>query len=315
MPRTILLTAASGHIGHELLPVLQPLEGIRVILPTSNAARLSASLPVPTASSAASFIVEEGSVKDPAWFQGLLTKYEVDTVFLCLTGEDELFTTMNCFDCLSRAKSVKHLIYLSACSDFASPEVAPSILQSCSAGHVLVKILTEQKLVYGNLPFTWTVIRPTLFFINDLRTKKSLLERGMYDEPLGEKGVSRVAPSDIALAIKNVIVDESGKWVGKHVPIGSRRAYKGSEIANIWSNALGKEVDIYSADEDGLQRFEQELGARINAAWGRDMRLMVETFAKRGFGMTEQEYQLQLELLGKVPEDYEAWVREVASTW
>jgi len=169
--------------------------------------------------------------------------------------------------------------------------------------------------MYGNLPFTWTVIRPALFFINDLRTKKSLLERGVYNEPLGEKGVSRVAPSDIALAVKNIFVDGSGKWVGKHVPIGSRRAYKGSEIAKIWSNALGKEVDIYPADEAGLERFEQELGARSNAAWGRDMRLMVETLAERGFGMTEEEYRLQVELLGKVPEDYEAWVKEIASSW
>ncbi|KAJ5904461.1 hypothetical protein N7504_006844 [Penicillium tannophilum] len=315
MPRTILVTAASGHIGQELLPLLQPLEATRVILPTSNAARLSASLPAPAETSAASFIVEEGSVKDPAWFQGLLTRYEVDTVFLCLTGEDELFTTMNCFDCLSRTKSVKHLIYLSACADFTSPEAAQSILQSCSAGHVLVKVLTEQKLVYGNLPFTWTVIRPALFFINDLRAKKSLLERGLYDEPLGEKGVSRVAPSDIALAVKNVFVDRSPKWAGKHVPIGSRRAYKGSDIASIWSDALGKEVDIYPANEDGFERFEQELGARANAAWGRDMRLMVETIAEQGFGMTEEGYQLQVELLGKIPEDYEAWVKDTASTW
>ncbi|KAJ6109184.1 hypothetical protein N7486_001418 [Penicillium sp. IBT 16267x] len=278
------MDSASGRVGQELLPLLQPLEATQVILSTSNAARLSASLPSPTDSSAASFIVEEGSVKNPAWFQGLLTQYEVDTVFLCLTGEDELFTTMNCFDCLPKAKSVKHLVYLSACADFASPEAAQSILQNCSAGHVLVKILTEQKLVYGNLPFTWTVIRPTLFFINDLRAKESLLERGVYDEPLGEKGVSRVAPSDIALAVKNIFVDESGKW----------------------SDALGKQVGIYPADEDGFKRFEQELDARKNAAWGRDMRLMVETFAERGFGMTEEEYQLQVELLEKVPEDYEA---------
>ncbi|KAJ5917398.1 hypothetical protein N7466_010952 [Penicillium verhagenii] len=312
MTRTILITAASGHIGQELLPLLDRLEETRVILPTSNASRLKASLPN---SNAATFIVEEGSVRDPTWFQGLLTQHEVDTVFLCLTGEDELFTTMNCFDCLSRAKSVKHLIYLSACADFASPEGAQWILRNCSAGHVLVKILTEQKLVYGDFPFTWTVIRPSLFFINDLRAKKSLIESGMYDEPLGENGVSRVSPSDIALAVKNVFVDGSGRWVGKHVPVGSQKAYKGSEIARIWSDALEKEVDIYPANQDGFERYEHELGARENAIWGRDMRLMVESFAKDAFCMTEEEYQLQVELLGKIPEDYEVWVKDTASKW
>ncbi|KAJ5097434.1 hypothetical protein N7456_008155 [Penicillium angulare] len=313
MPRNILITAGSGHIGQELLPLLQSLEATRVILPTTNASRLKSSLPPQSQPNSATFIAEEGSLTDPAWFQGLLEKYEVDTVFLCLTSEDELFTTLNCLDGMQRSKTVKHLVYLSACYDFASTEGAQWILQNCSSGHVLVKVLTEQKLVHGNLPFSWSIIRPTLFFINDLRSKHSMIERSVYDEPLSEQGVSRVAPSDIALAIKNVIIDESGKWAGRKISIGSKKVYKGSEIADIWSKALGKSIEMYPATEEGFQRFETEMGAKKNSAWGRDMRLMVELFSKAPFGMSEEEYLEQVELLGKEPEDYEAWVEKTAT--
>lgn len=312
-PKNILITAGSGHIGQELLPLLQSQPATRVVLPTTNATRTRESLQSKVEINSDKFAVEEGSIQNPLWFQDLLAKYEVDTVFLCLTGEDELFTTMNLLDCLARSKTVKHLVYLSACFNFADTQEAQRALAETSAGHVLVKILGEQKLLYGKLPFTWTVIRPTLFFINDLRAMKSMIQKGVYDEPLGEKGVSRVHPKDIALAVNNVMFD-SAKWAGKHVPIGSQRYYKGSEIAAIWSNALGKPIDTYPATEEGFQLFEKEYAERKNGAWARDMRCMVESFTRNPYGMNEEQYQQQLELLGKVPEDYETWVNKIGAS-
>lgn len=318
-PRVILITAASGHIGQSLIPLLAKDSTTKLVLPTSNATSLKSQIASYHVSHPENIIVAEGSIKNPIWFQSLLQTHGVDTVFLCLTGEDELFTTFNCYDAMSRVKSVKKLIYLSAQGDFASTKGAQEVLRQHSAAHVVVKILGEQKLVHGNLPFAWTVLRPTLFFINDVRAKQSMLEHGIFPEPLDEVGSSKVAPWDIALAVKNLVADETSKWDGKQVAVGSRKAYKRSEIAQLWSDALGRKVTMRPDDEQGLQEFEDHFYSQMSnatgAAWARDLRLMFQTFAETGFGMNEDEYRLQVELLGQEPDDYEAWIKKTANSW
>lgn len=317
--RVILLTAASGHIGENLIPLLAAEATTKLILPTSNAAALKSQIETYKVPNPGNIIVVEGSIKNPAWFQDLLKTHNVDTVFLCLTGEDELWTTFNCYDAMSRVPSVKKLIYLSAQLDFSSAEGVQHVLRHHSASHVVVKILAEQKLLHGNLPFAWTVLRPTLFFINDVRSKQGMLDRGFFDEPLGEKGASRVAPWDIARAVQRLVADDTDKWHGKHVALGSLKCYPGSEIARIWSRALGREVKMHRADEEGLQQYEDEFYSRLGdargAAWGRDLRLMYQAFSETGFGMNEDEYRQQVELLGREPADYEEWVEETAKSW
>lgn len=315
MTRNILITAASGHIGEELIPILLPLNDVRLILPTSNANRLQSQISSHPHYSTDKAIVEEGAVTNPGWFHGLLTKYNVDTVFFCLTGDNELFTTMNCLDCMEKSGTVKHLIYLSAGAEFHTQEGSKAIYKTCTSAHVLVKIVIEQKLLYGELPFTWTVLRPMLFFINDIRAKDSMLTHGIYAEPLPDKPLSRVAPSDIALGVRNIITDNTGKWNSQHIWIGAKKGYTGPQIAKIWSDALGKEIKMLSADEAGMQSLEDHFTEAGHPNWGRDIRLMYETFALTGFEFPEEEYQKQLELLGKEPEDYEAWVKKTAASW
>ena len=63
-----------------------------------------------------------------------------------------------------------------------------------------------------------------------------------------------------------------------------------------------------------VERFLEEKTGR-ESGWGRDLRLMYETFAKKGFGMGEEEYQVQVELLGREPEDYAAWVKKEGESW
>ncbi|KAK7943145.1 uncharacterized protein PG986_012258 [Apiospora aurea] len=319
--RVILVTAASGNIGEPLIPLLASDPTIKLVVPTSRASSLQAQLAQHQQCQAGSNVfIEEGSVKDPAWFQGLLASHKVDTVFLNLAGDDELFTSLNCLDAVSRSGTVKQLIYLSACMDFDSHESIQHWITVCSAAHVLVKPIVEQKLVHGNLPFDWTILRPTLFFTNDLRSRQSMLETGVLGVPFGEAGLSRVAPWDIALAVKNLMTaygngGSTKKWNHQKVAIGSRKAFKGSEIARVWSEAVKKEVNVLPANEEGFQKLEDGFSALAGPAWGRDLRLMHETFAAHGFGMTEEQYQQQVELLGKEPADYEEWLKSTGAQW
>ena len=304
--KNILITAAGGHIGQELIPKLLSQKTWKLVLPTSNASRLQTALP-----SSANIAVEEGSIQDPNWVESILTKHAIDTVFLCLTGTDELFTTLNFFTAMQRAGTVKYLLYLSACGDFASPAGIEKTMKMCDAAHVIVKTTIEQKLRHSEYPWQTTVLGPTLFFSNDLRSKKSMLEDGVFDEPLGQNGVSRVSTSDIALAVYNLILSFP-RYAGRKVQIGSLKTFTGAEVTKLWGEVLGKEVKMVEVDDAFEEEFTKKAG---NAAWGRDLRLMYETFAIERFGMSEEEYALLVEVLGKEPEDYEAWVRSVGQGW
>ena len=61
--------------------------------------------------------------------------------------------------------------------------------------------------------FNWTAIGPTLFMENDRRAKGAMLERGFFPEPIGSKGVSRMAIRDIAVGVVKAIEDQ-GEGVG-----------------------------------------------------------------------------------------------------
>lgn len=115
--RNILITAAGGNIGTELIPRLLDDPKYHLVLPTSNAERLLSKLP-----STRNVSVEHGDIQDPHWVESLLREHSVDTVFLCLMQEDEFLTTLNFLNAMERAGTVKYLVYLSICGDMVSPE-------------------------------------------------------------------------------------------------------------------------------------------------------------------------------------------------
>jgi uncharacterized protein YbjT (DUF2867 family) len=311
---TILITAAGGNIGSILVPKLAQ-EQVQLVLPTSNAAQLEKNL-----SPASNVTIEEGSIKDPQWVEAILRKHQVDTVFLCLTSHDELIIALNFLDAMKRTGTVKHLVYVSACGDFVSDAGLKYLMQTQSAMHVVVKATIEQKLKYGDFPWTTTVLGPTLFFSNDLRSKDSMLKEGFLDEPLGKAGVSRISVPDIALAAHNTLLNPT-KWAGKKIMLGSLRRFTGTETAALWSKVLGRDIKIeheaehYEAAYPLWKREAFGLDEVMSKAWERDLRLMYEAFGEYGFGMSEEEHRLQVEVLGKEPDDYSQWVQETGAQW
>ncbi|KAF3046785.1 hypothetical protein E8E11_009374 [Didymella keratinophila] len=315
-----MITAAAGNIGKRLVAHLLSLPSKpHVVLPTSNASKLRSSLP--EALDNARIHIVEGSIKDPRFVEAILRKHNVTGVSLALTGDDELFTTTNILDAIQRSGTVKHLIYISACEDYSLDAIKNGSLQGQSAAHVLVKYLVEAKIRHGLPPraapggLSWTILGPSLFFDNDFMMKQQLLDHGIFGVPLGDKGVSRVDPADIALAAANSLEDDGLVWGGKKVMIGSLKTYTGGDIAQLWARALGKDIKPTLADQEGLDSLENGFGQVAGPAWGRDLRLMYETFAQRGFLMSEADYKEQVKLLGKEPESYEKFVELTAKEW
>ncbi|KAI4107563.1 MAG: hypothetical protein L6R37_001523 [Teloschistes peruensis] len=303
----ILVTSASGNIGKPLIPLLLQSPAInKIVLPTTKAARLSSQIPAQDR-----ITVLEGSIQDPGWVEEIFIEHTIDTVFLNLTGTDELFTTCNIFSSILRSRCVKHLVYLSACGDLMPESVFHERFGGCVPGHVLVKTAVEQ-LLRQSKPWreegrTWTILGPSLFFTNDLRGKDGMMGKGaVFGEPVGSMGVSRVDVEDIALAVVRV-AEQPEKWSGKKI--------MEVEVGKLWSEALGKKITVAPNNAKSLDRLEKHIGSAMRPEWGRDVRMMYELFEKIKFAMSDEEYETQKELLGKEPSSYEEFVKRTGAEW
>lgn len=220
---------------------------------------------------------------------------------------------MGALDAFSRA-GVRHVVYLSCAGEFTSPEGVAAMLREWSSASVVVKVAVEQKLWHATYPFKWTVVGPTLFFENDIRTKEILLGDGWMPEPLGERGVSRVSCKDVARVVAKSVEDGGEKLDKRKVNVGSLKRYTGREIEELWSKALGREIRMGKGDEEGLRAYEEHWAEVIpgtaGRAVGRDLGLMCRGWIKNGFGPSEDEYRLLRAVLGKEADDYETWVVE-----
>lgn len=312
-PKSILITSASGNIGRELIPLLlATTKDTTLVLPTSSSSRLSASLPKGT--DTARLAIVEGAIADPVWLESTCKTHAVDSVFLNLGGQDELFTTLGALDAFARA-GVKHVVYLSCAGEFTSPEGVAGMLRDYGSASVVVKVAVEQRLWYGGYPFKWTVVGPTLFFENDVRTKEVLLKEGFMPEPLGERGVSRVSCGDVARVVAKSVEDGGEKLALRKVNVGSLRRYTGREIEELWSKSLGREVRMGKGDEEGLRAYEESwahiIPGTAGRSVGRDLNMMCRGWVKNGYGPSEDEYRLLRAVLGKETDDYGEWVAQM----
>ncbi|CAI6339968.1 unnamed protein product [Periconia digitata] len=325
---SILVIGSTGKIGRRLIPrLLSSPSTPTLVLPTTK----EPSTLLSTVSSLPGYDesrvhVPQGSISDPPFLDALLQKHSVTSVFMAMTGPDELFTTSLVLSALQRSATVKHVVYISAAGDYSVDAIKAGGMQGSDAANVLVKFLVEAKLKYGiaarddgesadkgkkKTGFSWTVLGPTLFTDNDAMGKQWLMERGVYFQALGGgAGISFVDVEDIALAGVIALEDDGRKWGGKKIIIGGKKAYTGDEVAKLWSDALRKELRLAERDE-----VEADLAGVIGPGHARMLADMFQEFGERGFAMSEEQYREQVAFLGKEPEEYEQFVQSTAQAW
>lgn len=312
----VLITSASGNIGQALLPQLlaSPQFPIwTVVLPTRNASKLRGLIPH-TDPLPSNIVIAEGDVADALWLESLLREHSVRTVYSNFSGLEELVLSLNLWNAAKRA-GVSHLIYLSSAIDYSIEAVKAGALENMDALNTVGKLPLEHKLMYGRVPFTWTILGPTFFFTNDLRNKDSLLADGRFLALVGSKGASLVDTKDIALAVVKGLEDGGKQWAGKKIWLGSRKSYSADEILQTWAKALGKEVKRFDFGTEDYSGLERVLRQSEKPEWARTMVNMIHEFDLNGFGMNDEQYQQQLKFLGKEPTDYEVFVKETVAEW
>lgn len=156
----------------------------------------------------------------------------------------------------------------------------------------------------------WTILRPNNYYQNDSWFKDAILKYGVYPQPLGDKGCSRVDVRDIAEAA--AIALTAGGYAGETFNLVGPDALTGSQTAEIWSRALGRPI-AYGGND--LDAWEKQFLQYLPEMMVFDYKEMYAFFQDRGFRATADDLARQAKLLGHPPRRYEDYVRETAAVW
>ncbi len=198
----------------------------------------------------------------------------------------------------ARMAGVKRIAYLSVHNVDKAPHLP----------HFGSKLPIETAIKASKIPYT--ILRPNNFYQNDGWFKDALLQYGVYPQPIGPLGISRVDVRDIAEVAALALT--TGQLDGQTVNLVGPDVLTGQRTAEIWSKTLGRAV-AYGGDD--MDAWEKQTLQYLPAFLAFDFRLMYEFFQREGLQATREDVALQTKILGKAPRAFEAYARETAEVW
>lgn len=283
---SILVTGGTGTVGSAVVKELQR-RGEAVKLLTRNPAKVTETKGV---TAVKGDLLEPASVRQV--FEG------IDRVFLLNpVSQTEASEGLMAITAMRKAK-VRRVVYLSV----------HDVDKAAWLPHFGGKIGVEAGLKASGMGFT--ILRPNNFFQNDYWFKAALLEYGVYPQPLGSTGVSRVDVRDIAEAAA-IALTTSGQE-GETYDLVGPEAVTGPSTAKSWSEALGKPI-AYAGDD--LDAWEKQQLQYLPAWMVFDFGSMYEHFQKDGLIASPEAIARQTKLLGHAPRGFDAFAKETAAAW
>ncbi|MBC5991980.1 SDR family oxidoreductase [Pontibacter cellulosilyticus] len=174
--------------------------------------------------------------------------------------------------------------------------------------HFGSKLSIEEAIKQSGIPYTF--LRPNNFYQNDIWFKDALLHQGVYIQPIGDVGISRVDVRDIAEAAAITLTTTGHE--GKAINVVGPKALTGQDTANMWSEALGIPVSYFGNDMDAWEN----MMVQFMPDWMVfDFRLMFEHFQKVGLKATPEDLEKLTALLGHAPRSFGDYTREAAAQW
>jgi uncharacterized protein YbjT (DUF2867 family) len=174
--------------------------------------------------------------------------------------------------------------------------------------HFGAKVGVEEAIKRSGIPYT--ILRPNNFYQNDYFAKDVLLNMGVYPQPIGSAGVSRVDVRDIAEAAAITLLASGHE--GQTFDIAGPEAHTGESTAQVWARALGRPI-VYGGDD--LDAWEKQ-ALNYMPAWGAfDFRYMYEFFQQNGLKASAEAIDRLTRLLGHAPRSFGAFAAETAAAW
>ncbi len=198
----------------------------------------------------------------------------------------------------ARMAGVRKVVYLSVHHVDAAPHLP----------HFGAKLPIEIALKASGLPFT--ILRPNNFFQNDLWFKDAMLGFGVYPQPFGDAGVSRVDVRDIAEAAAIALTTDEAR--NETVNLVGPDALTATGTAATWGGVLGRKI-AYGGND--LDAWEQQSLAYMPAWMVFDFRLMYAFFQEKGLKATPADLERLTALLGHAPRRFDEFAAEIARAW
>jgi len=193
---------------------------------------------------------------------------------------------------------VRHLVYLS----IYHAEQAPYI------PHFKSKMEIYRALRDSGMAFT--VIMANNFFQNDLAYRESILEEGVYPQPIGDIGLNRIDVRDIADAVVAALIQTGHEF--HCYPLIGVEVLTGQDMADIYSRSLGREVRYGGND---LDVWEKKMAHKLPSWLVPDLKHMYEFFQRHGLRASEPDFSLQAKVLGHLPRCFHTFVDETVAAW
>jgi len=284
---TILVIGGTGTVGSQVVEGLaQKGNGVRVL---SRSKEKAEALP-PGIEGVVGDLLDPDSLK--AAMKG------IEKVFLITpVSPNEAQEGLNAVSA-AKQTGIQYLVYLSVHNVHAAAHVP----------HFASKIEIQKALADSGIPYT--VIMPNNFYQNDYRYKEAILYYSIYPQPIGDVGISRVDVRDISDATINSLTEKGHE--GKSYPLIGPIPLKGFEVAEIYSNALGRKISYAGND---LEAWSTQAKQALPAWMVHDLKIMYEFFQKSGLVASESDMKEQDLVLHHPPRNFEQFVKETVADW
>jgi uncharacterized protein YbjT (DUF2867 family) len=174
--------------------------------------------------------------------------------------------------------------------------------------HFASKIAIEHALEASGVPFT--VLRPNNFYQNDFWYRDVIMKYGVYPQPLGSAGVSRVDVRDIAEAAVNALTQDGHE--GKTYTLAGPEAVTGESTAAAYGRAVGSEV---RSGGDDLVEWSRQALQMLPSWMVYDFALMYALFQSEGLRATDAQLEETAAIVGHVPRSFDDFVEETVGGW
>jgi len=282
-----LVLGGTGNVGSLVVEGLLA-KGEAVRVPTRDAGRAKA-LP-----KGAVGVV--GDLANPDTYETIFADYD-HLFLLTANGPSDLMEGLAAV-AEARRTGARRVVHLSIHDVEKAPE----------APHFASKIAIEAALKESGLP--WTILRPNNFFQNDYWWKDPILQYGVYPQPIGEIGLSRVDTRDIGEAAVRALTEEG--HTGRTYALVGSDVLTGADCAARFSEALGKKI-VYGGND--LAAWAKGARAYLPAWAVYDYALMYAMFQKKGLMATPAQLAQTRAILGREPRKFSDFVKETAAAW
>lgn len=154
------------------------------------------------------------------------------------------------------------------------------------------------------------ILRPNNFYQNDGWFRPAIVDAGIYPQPIGSIGLSRVDVGDIAECAVRALLGEAGD--AETLELVGPEVLNGEATAAAWQRHLGRPVR-YAGDD--LEAWAAGARTMLPERLVHDFAIMYRYFQERGWAAPPGAVERLTAVLGRPPRSFDDYVARTAAEW